>query len=120
MHWIPENTPILVTHVGANQFITEVYLPDKRQHRFDLADFNGKVKQEGKRVFDIAGPLCFQGDYLAKQVELSKSAKSGDILIMHETGAYTMSMYSKFNSNVPSPVYGFSLKRDRVWCFKER
>ena len=29
-----ENTPILVTHVGVNQFITEVYLPDKRQHRF--------------------------------------------------------------------------------------
>ena len=34
-----ENTPILVTHVGVNQFITEVYLPDKRQHRFDLVNF---------------------------------------------------------------------------------
>ena len=39
---------------------------------------------------------------------------------MHETGAYTMSMYSKFNSNIPSPVYGFSLKENRIWCFKER
>ena len=66
--WIAENTPILLTHVGANQFYTEVYLPDKRRHRFDLADCNGKDKDEEKILFDIAGPLCFQGDYLAKQV----------------------------------------------------
>ena len=66
---ILENTPILVTHVGVNQFITEVYLPDKRQHRFDLANFEGKLKKEEKKLFDIAGPLCFQGDYLAKQVK---------------------------------------------------
>jgi len=118
--WIVENTPILLTHVGANQFYTEVYLPDKRRHRFDLADCDGKNKDEEKILFDIAGPLCFQGDYLAKQVKLAHSAKSGDILIMHETGAYTMSMYSKFNSNIPSPVYGFSLKSNRIWCFKER
>ena len=40
---------------------------------------------------------------------------------MHETGDYTMSMYSKFNSNIPSPVYGFSLKDGgKVWPFKER
>ena len=66
--WIVENTPILLTHVGANQFYTEVYLPDKRRHRFDLADCDGKNKDEEKILFDIAGPLCFQGDYLAKQV----------------------------------------------------
>ena len=66
--WIAENTPILLTHVGANQFYTEVYLPDKRRHRFDLADCDGKNKDEEKILFDIAGPLCFQGDYLAKQV----------------------------------------------------
>ena len=66
--WIVENTPILLTHVGANQFYTEVYLPDKRRHRFDLADCDGKGKDEEKILFDIAGPLCFQGDYLAKQV----------------------------------------------------
>ena len=67
-HWLKENTPILLTHVGANQFYTEVYWPEKRRHRFDLADCEGKQKVGGKILFDIAGPLCFQGDYLAKQV----------------------------------------------------
>ena len=117
--WIPENSPILMVHVGANQFYTEVY--HFLRHRFDLADENGIARSKDElEIFDIAGPLCFQGDYLAKQVKLPKTAKTGDILIMHETGAYTMGMYSKFNSNIPSPVYGFSLKNDRIWCFKEK
>jgi len=57
---------------------------------------------------------------VAKNVTLPDSVEPGDILIIHETGAYTMSMYSKFNSLLPSPVYGFSLKSNRTYCFKER
>lgn len=64
--------------------------------------------------------MIFQGDYLAKQVDLPEDIKAGDILIIHDTGAYTMSMFSKFNSNIPNPVYGFSLKSNNVFCFKER
>lgn len=47
----------------------------------------------------------------------------GDIIIIHETGAYTIAMYSKFNSILPSPVYGYSKKEDgsyKVVCIKER
>ena len=58
---------------------------------------------------------------LAKNVELPQETQAEDFMIMHETGAYTMSMYSIFNSIIPSPVYGFSLKSGiRIWCFKER
>lgn len=46
---------------------------------------------------DIGGPLCFQGDYLAKGRELPK-IQDGDLLIMHDTGGYTYSLYSRFNS----------------------
>ena len=47
----------------------------------------------------------------------------GDILLIHETGAYTMAMYSKFNSILPSPVFGYRRKEDggfSVVCIKER
>jgi diaminopimelate decarboxylase len=64
--------------------------------------------------------FVLQGDYLAKQIELPATLGSGDILIVHDTGAYTMSMYSKFNSFIPNPVYGFSLKNQQIFCFKER
>ena len=49
--------------------------------------------------------------FLAKNVELPQETQAEDFMIMHETGAYTMSMYSKFNSIIPSPVYGFSLHK---------
>ena len=108
--WIAENIPIVLAHVGANQFYTEVYWPDKRRHRFDLADENGQEKSKKNcRIFDIAGPLCFQGDYLAKKVELPDSTTAGDILIMHETGANgnfnmlsnaLLLLWSKFQANI--------------------
>ena len=51
--------------------------------------------QAGEKVLvDLAGPMCFQGDYLAKEVELPE-ATAGDILAIHDTGAYTMAMYCK-------------------------
>ena len=45
-------------------------------------------------MVDVAGPLCFQGDYQARDVELPRP-EDGDILAVHDTGAYTMSMYCK-------------------------
>ncbi len=63
-----------------------------------------------------------QGDYLAKDVELPE-VNDGDWLLIHDTGAYTMAMYSKFNSVLPSPVYGYWQESDgsvRFKCFKER
>ena len=47
-----------------------------------------------REMVDLAGPMCFQGDYLAKEVELP-AATAGDILAIHDTGAYTMAMYCK-------------------------
>jgi hypothetical protein len=38
--------------------------------------------------------LCWQGDYLAKEVELPLPC-AGDILAIKDTGAYTMAMYCK-------------------------
>ena len=54
-----------------------------------LIDKNGETI-----MVDVAGPLCFQGDYQARDVELPQPT-DGDILAIHETGAYTMSMYCK-------------------------
>ena len=49
-------------------------------------------------MVDVAGPLCFQGDYQAKDVELPPP-EDGDILAIHDTGAYTMSMYCRCCNN---------------------
>ena len=57
---------------------------------------------------------------MAKGMPLAESIEAGDILIIYDTGAYTMSMYSKFNSNISNPVYGFSVKSQKIFSFKER
>ena len=57
---------------------------------------------------------------MAKGMPLAESIEAGDILIIYDTGAYTMSMYSKFNSNISNPVYGFSVKSQKIFCLKER
>ena len=92
--WVPGQNPILLTHLGTNQFPRSAYLPHVWRHRFSLYNNEGYLKQGDEKLVDLAGPMCFQGDYLAKEVELPP-AKAGDILAIHDTGAYTMAMYCK-------------------------
>ena len=87
-----------------------------------IAPRGGGHTKEGDLVMvDVAGPLCFQGDYQARDVELP-GPEDGDILAIHDTGAYTMSMYCKFNSIRASPVYGYWREEGQVKfvCYKTR
>ena len=54
--------PIILTHVGSNNFVREVYRPDLYSHRVTLAGMDGEDKTAGGEMvtYDIAGPLCFQ------------------------------------------------------------
>ena len=44
------------------------YLPHIWRHSFSLYDSTGRPKKGDSVLCDLAGPLCFQGDYLAKEV----------------------------------------------------
>jgi len=119
--WVPEQNPILLTHLGTNQFPRSAYLPHIWRHRFSIFTPQGRPKEGDNKMVDLAGPMCFQGDYLAKEVELP-AATAGDILAIHDTGAYTMAMYCKFNSIRASPVYGYWRSEEglKMVCFKKR
>jgi diaminopimelate decarboxylase len=47
-------------------------------------------------VYDIVGPVCESGDFLAK--ERSLAAREGDLLAVMSAGAYAMAMSSNYNS----------------------
>ena len=119
--WAEESNPILLTHLGTNQFPRETYVPQVWRHRFSLYTSQGQTKEGDLVMVDVAGPLCFQGDYQARDVELPRP-EEGDILAIHDTGAYTMSMYCKFNSIRASPVYGYWREGGQVKfvCYKTR
>jgi len=48
------------------------------------------------RTFDLVGPICESGDWLARERQLAIEA--GDLLAMLSAGAYGMSMASTYNS----------------------
>jgi diaminopimelate decarboxylase len=47
-------------------------------------------------MFDVVGPICESGDWLARDRELAVQA--GDLLVMKTAGAYGMTMASNYNT----------------------
>lgn len=47
-------------------------------------------------MFDVVGPICESGDWLARDRELN--ARPGDLLVMKTAGAYGMTMASNYNT----------------------
>lgn len=54
--------------------------------------------------FDIVGPICESADFLGKDRELPTPAP-GDGLVVHDAGAYCMSMASTYNLKMRPPEY---------------
>jgi len=66
--------------------------------------------------WDIVGPICESGDFLAKDRELGLHA--GDILSIHSAGAYAFSMSSNYNSR--GRAAEVMVSGDRVTLVRER
>ncbi|MBA0751414.1 hypothetical protein Gogos_000337, partial [Gossypium gossypioides] len=55
-------------------------------------------------TFDVVGPVCESADFLGKERELQTPAK-GTGLVVHDAGAYCMSMASTYNLKMRPPEY---------------
>ncbi|XP_077219592.1 diaminopimelate decarboxylase 2, chloroplastic-like [Tasmannia lanceolata] len=55
-------------------------------------------------TFDVVGPVCESADFLGKDRELPTPAK-GMGLVVHDAGAYCMSMASTYNLKMRPPEY---------------
>jgi diaminopimelate decarboxylase len=102
------NAGILVT--------SAVYLKDSGEKRFLIVDagMNDLIRpslyeayheikpviepaHSERAVFDVVGPICESGDFLAKEREMPL-IKKGDLLAVMSAGAYGFSMSSNYNS----------------------
>lgn len=103
---------IAVIHVGADQFPRTAYLPELWSHCITVLDSTGKPKSVDASAYirqDIAGPLCFSGDFMAHQL-LLPPIEVGDLIVIHDTGGYTMSMHSKYNSRQVAATFAYTRK----------
>lgn len=132
-------------HVGADLFVRECLNPKDWQHEYSVYDKNGNLKaqdtnclpdRQGCRIqdtasmienrkskivnqksYNLAGPLCFSGDILAKGVLLPE-IEEGDYIAIHDSGSYTFSMWSRYNSRQAPRILG--LQGEKFEILKER
>ncbi len=97
-------TRIALGHAGADLFLRSAYMD--WYHHITVFDPAGRPKTDDIRPHDIAGPLCFSGDYIARR-RLLPCIDPGDWLVIHDTGAYTSGMWSLYNSRFMPPILGY-------------
>ena len=77
-------------------------------HHMTLLDSQGVPVSRPQHLCVVGGPLCESGDIFTQDEQgvtprLLPEAQVGDLLIMHDTGAYGASMSSNYNSRTLLP-----------------
>jgi diaminopimelate decarboxylase len=109
---------IAMIHLGADMFLRKCYNPNDWHHNISVMSNDGILKS-GFDVnnYDIAGPLCFSGDIIARDIRLPR-IEEGDYIIIHDVGAYTFGMWSRYNSRQMPKIIGYD--EDNIKVIKER
>lgn len=90
-------------HLGADFLLRDAYVKPRGIHWLPL---RGGQALEGERVLtDLAGPLCFAGDYLEKGVQ-QPALKAGDQMLYLGTGSNAYALWSRHTSRTIPAVYG--------------
>jgi diaminopimelate decarboxylase len=100
-------TITVIIHVGADLFMRRIYHPEHWHHDLSVVDKNGHIKSGPKQKVTIAGPLCFNGDIITRDIELPV-IEEGDYIIIHDSGGYTLSLWSRHTSRLLPRVLGYT------------
>ncbi|KAJ8610355.1 hypothetical protein CTAYLR_003894 [Chrysophaeum taylorii] len=108
---------LAVVHFGADLCVRQAYANADHPRRF--ACFGGTDAMPldpGSDSWSIGGPLCFQGDFVARDAAgvLPDDLRPGDLLVMKDAGANTLALFSRHCSRFAPPVYGFRWKDPRT------
>jgi diaminopimelate decarboxylase len=107
-------------HAGADLFLRECLNPKDWQHVYSVLDKNGHLKNGlDTTPYNLAGPLCFSGDILARNVELPV-VEEGDYIVVHDAGGYTFGMWSRYNSRQTPRIIGYRNDGGQFEILKER
>ncbi len=99
------NTAML--HVGADLFVRECLNQRDWHHEYSVYNHEGQLKTGySESTWNLAGPLCFSGDIMAKELKLPV-VEEGDYIVIHDTGCYTFSMWSRYNSRQTPRILGY-------------
>jgi diaminopimelate decarboxylase len=110
----------LLVHVGADMFLRKAYCPNDWHHDLSVCNAAGKLRSGTECPSDVAGPLCFAGDYLDRDVLLPGDVSEHDFLLIHDAGAYTFGMWSVYNSRQFPRIVGYRARGTKFSVLRER
>jgi diaminopimelate decarboxylase len=106
VEYVKPSQSLAVIHLGADFLLRPVYRPENWQHELFVIDNRGTPKSGPLRPTTVAGPLCFAGDIVARDV-LLPPIDTGDWILIRDVGAYTLSMWSRHCSRAIPAVLGY-------------
>ena len=101
-------------HLGADFFMRDAYT-HPRPFALEVWNEKGESLQGEKSAFDIAGPLCFAGDYLAHGAMLPAATAEGNWLSINGTGANTYALWSRHCSRTVPKCIAFDGVNTSIW-----
>jgi len=99
------DSTLAVVHLGADFLMRPVYNPDDWGHEIVVLDRDGHLKTGAVQATDVGGPLCFGGDLIGRELSLP-TIEPGDLVAIRDTGAYTLSTWSRHCSRARPAVMG--------------
>ena len=114
VEYVLDGDPLkLFIHLGADFFTRDAYT-SPRPFPLSLWTDEGQAIQGPQKIYDIAGPLCFAGDYLARGVQLPK-AQEGVWLAIDHVGANTYSLWSRHCSRDVPAIWAWDGQVMNLW-----
>lgn len=107
-------------HLGADMFLRKCYNPEKWHHDLFVFTPEGELKSgSDSSPYKVVGPLCFSGDIIADNINLPP-IESGDWIAIRDTGAYTLGMWSRYNSRQIPKVLGYEGNGESFTVLRQR
>lgn len=108
----------LFIHLGADFFMRDAYTTP-RSFPLSVWNSNGNEYRGEKAAFDLAGPLCFAGDYLAHGALIDPSVQEGDYLVVDHTGANTYGLWSRHCSRSVPSLWAWDGEKMKKWSHRQ-
>lgn len=110
-----QSGPVSLIHFGADLCLRQVYTGEHNRRLKFLRSDGTEFPEDCEKVpsQSVAGPLCFQGDFLKKGLVDYPKVVAGDFIVQMDGGANTLSLLSRHCSRLAPAVYGI---RDNGKC----
>lgn len=109
---------VIFIHLGADYLMRDTY-SKPRGIIFKTYNSFGEKKNTELQSYDIAGPLCFAGDYLMKEQQLNIIGE-GDWLALLNTGSNSLGLWSRHCSRTIPKIFGVDFEQKKIKLLSNR